>query len=60
VKVEMFSGRTRAQKAALAAGVTSAVVEALGVAPGQVRVKLYEIEPENSSVAGVLGPESMP
>lgn len=56
VSVEMFPGRTRAQKEMLAARLTDAVVESLGVSRDLVKVKLYEIPPWHSAVGGVLGP----
>lgn len=54
VSIEMFSGRTRSQKADLVVKVTDAVVDALGVQPDVVKVKLYEIAPHHSGQGGVL------
>ena len=58
VRIELLEGRSPSRKAELIAGVTQAVVTALGVDAGQVRVLLYEIPPEHWAVGGVTKAES--
>ena len=50
----MFSGRTLEQKRRLVKLVTEAVVEALGVQPDGVRVRINETEKKHSAIGGVL------
>ena len=52
IRADILKGRSQAQKARFAAGVTEAAVEALGVRPEQVRVLINEVEPEHWFVAG--------
>jgi len=52
--VEMFTGRTDEQKRTLVKLVTESAVEALGVRPEGVRVRINEIEKRHSAIGGVL------
>ncbi len=54
VQIDMFSGRTMEQKRLLVKLVTEAVVDALGVQPEGVRVRINETEKKHSAVGGVL------
>jgi 4-oxalocrotonate tautomerase len=58
ISIEMFEGRTRAQKEELVARVTDAVVDSLGVERAKVRIKLHDLQPSHSAEGGVLGGES--
>ncbi|MCL5962045.1 MAG: 2-hydroxymuconate tautomerase family protein [Chloroflexi bacterium] len=53
VRIDMFEGRTKEQKAALAKAVTAAVQETLGAAPEHIYVIINELPPENIAVGGV-------
>lgn len=57
VKIEMWSGRSLQQKRTLVRLVTDAIVEALGVKPEGVTIKIVEGEKENAAKAGVLRSE---
>lgn len=50
--VQMFTGRTVEQKAALAQKLTEGTIEALGVKPDQVRVIIHDLPKENVAVGG--------
>lgn len=52
IRIEILEGRSAARKAALIAGVTTAVVELLAVNPEQVRVLLYELLADHWAVGG--------
>ncbi len=52
IEVKMFAGRTNEQKRQLAAKITEATVEVLGVKPEAVRVIFYDVPKENWAVAG--------
>lgn len=52
VRIELLEGRSAAMKRDLIRGVTEAVVAALAVAPGQVRVLLHELPAEHWAVGG--------
>ena len=54
LRVEMFAGRTMAQKRALARELTEATVRALGVPASAVEVLFYDIEKHDWAVAGTL------
>jgi 4-oxalocrotonate tautomerase len=54
LRVEMFAGRTEAQKRALARELTEATVRALGVPASAVEVLFYDIERGDWAVGGVL------
>jgi 4-oxalocrotonate tautomerase len=50
--VEMYTGRTAGQKAALAEKLTEGTVEILGVRPDQVRVIIHDLPKEDYAVGG--------
>lgn len=52
VRIDIIQGRPAEVKADLIRKVTSAVVESLGVQPGQVRVLLYELPAAHWAVGG--------
>jgi 4-oxalocrotonate tautomerase len=54
VVVEMFRGRTVAQKRALVAAITEAMVEHAGCSPDHLHVVIHEVEKENWGRAGIL------
>ncbi|MCL5266386.1 MAG: 2-hydroxymuconate tautomerase family protein [Chloroflexi bacterium] len=53
VRIDMFEGRTKEQKAALARAVTAAVQETLGAPPEHIYVVINELPPENVAIGGV-------
>lgn len=53
IQVNMLEGRTVPQKRRLHAALTSAAVEALGVAPESVRILIHELAPEHFALAGI-------
>ncbi len=57
VSIELFAGRSHAQKIALANSVTRAVVESLQVAAEKVQVKIYEMPAWHVAQGGVLHAE---
>ena len=50
--VEMYTGRTAEQKAALAKKLTEGTIEVLGVRPDQVRVIIHDVPKEDYAVGG--------
>ena len=54
VRVEMYPGRTHAQKAELAKVITEAVVSIAKTTPDQTTVVFEDVAKENWAVAGVL------
>jgi 4-oxalocrotonate tautomerase len=54
IRVELFEGRTDEQKAALAAKLTAACVEAIGSSADGVDVIFYDIPRNNWATGGVL------
>jgi len=50
--VEMYTGRTAEQKAALAQKLTEGTIEVLGVRPDQVRVIIHDLPKEDYAVGG--------
>ena len=50
--VEMYTGRTAEQKAALAQKLTEGTMEVLEVRPDQVRVIIHEVPKENYAIGG--------
>jgi len=50
--VEMYTGRTAEQKAALAKKLTEGTIEILGVRPDQVRVIIHDLPKEDYAVGG--------
>ena len=57
VRIELFPGRTREQKAAAAKAVTEALVSTLGHGPESVYITFWEMQREDCAVAGVLKDE---
>jgi 4-oxalocrotonate tautomerase len=55
VTVQLWEGRTVAQKRALVKAITDAMVEHAGANPDALHVILQEISRENWGRAGVLG-----
>lgn len=58
VRVEMWSGRTVAQKAELARVITEAVVRIAKTTPEATIVIFHDIDKENCAKAGVLVSET--
>lgn len=58
IKVEMLDGRTFAQKQQLAAALTEAMVESLGVERSSIQVHLQEMTAENVAIGGLLVSEN--
>ena len=52
VKIELFKGRSREQKAALAKEITDAVTRVMGVKPESTHVIFYDIEKSDWAHAG--------
>lgn len=60
VRIELFPGRTREQKAAAAQAVTEALVNSfIGLGPQSVYVTFWEMQREDCAVAGVLKDETL-
>jgi 4-oxalocrotonate tautomerase len=57
VTVQMWTGRTAAQKKALVRAITDAMVEHAGAKPTHLHVILQEVPKENWALAGILGDE---
>lgn len=58
VRIEMFPGRTREQKAACAKAVTEAIVNTLGAPSAKsVYITFWEMQREDCAVAGLLKDE---
>lgn len=57
IKIDMFEGRTKEQKAALAQAVTAAVHETIGAPAEHIFVIINELPRENIAVGGVLKSE---
>ncbi len=54
IRVEMHEGRTVAQKRALAAALTDAIVEHAGAEPGAVRVLFSDYTKDDWAIGGQL------
>lgn len=54
VNIQITTGATRSQKAALVRDVTDSLVRILGKQPEHVHIVLQEIEEENWGYAGLL------
>ena len=54
VHVHMFEGRSQDQKRKLVAGMTDAMVEALGVSPADCRIILHDMSKSDYSIGGVM------
>jgi 4-oxalocrotonate tautomerase len=57
IQVNLLEGRTVAQKRAMIAAVTDAMVESLGVRADSVRIMINEMHPEHFALAGVSAGE---
>ena len=57
IQVNLMEGRTVAQKRAMIAAVTDAVVDSLGVRADSVRIIINELQPEHFALAGVSAGE---
>lgn len=57
IQVNMLEGRSVAQKRAMIAAVTDAVVESLGVGRDSVRILINELPAEHFAVAGTSAGE---
>jgi 4-oxalocrotonate tautomerase len=53
IQVNLLEGRTVAQKRAMIAAVTDALVDSLGVRAESVRILINEMHPEHFALAGV-------
>jgi 4-oxalocrotonate tautomerase len=58
VKVEMYPGRTQAQKSELARAITEAVVKIARTTPEETIVIFQDVARENWAKGGVLASES--
>lgn len=58
VRVEMWPGRTKAQKAELARLITEAMVAVADIPPEATTVIFQEVSKENWAIGGVLASES--
>lgn len=54
IRVELFEGRTVAQKRALAQALTEATVRTLGGSPGSVDILFYDIARHDWATGGTL------
>ena len=57
IQVNLLEGRTVAQKRAMIAAVTDAIVESLGVRRESVRIMINEMHPEHFALAGTSAGE---
>jgi 4-oxalocrotonate tautomerase len=57
IQVNMLEGRTTEQKRKLVAGITTAVIAALGVQPEQVRVMINELGEDDYAIGGKTAAE---
>lgn len=60
ITVEMFKGRSTAQKRELAKGLTHAFVESCGGKPDGLHIVIKEVEKENWAVGGELCSDKYP
>lgn len=54
IRIDMFEGRTPEQKRALAAAITAACVDSLGVSPESVDILMFDVSKQNWASAGQL------
>ncbi len=54
IRVEMYKGRTREQKRALAKELTDGFIKTCGSTPDQVIIVIDDVDKENWATAGVL------
>ncbi|MGQ0699611.1 MAG: tautomerase family protein [Panacagrimonas sp.] len=57
IQVHLLEGRSVAQKRAMIAAVTDAVVGSLDVSPDSVRIIIDEMHPEHFALAGISAGE---
>ena len=57
VNIQMWPGRTPAQKRALVRAITEAMVQHAGAKPDHLHVIIQEVPKEDWALAGVLGDE---
>ncbi|MBI3953819.1 MAG: 2-hydroxymuconate tautomerase family protein [Chloroflexi bacterium] len=57
VRIQMYAGRTKEQKAELAKAITEAVVRIAKAPPEQTWVVFEDVPRENWAIAGVLASE---
>ena len=57
VNVQMWPGRTKAQKRALCKAITDAMVQHAGAKPTNLHVIIQEVPREDWALAGVMGDE---
>ena len=60
IRVELFAGRTAAQKSELARELTAACVRVLGGNPGGVDILFYDIAKSDWATGGVLWSDALP
>ena len=60
IRVEMFKGRTREQKRALAEELTAAFVRVAGGKPESVTILMNDVDKEDWAVAGALMADKYP
>jgi 4-oxalocrotonate tautomerase len=60
IKVEMFTGRSREKKRALAQALTHAFVDSCGGTPQSVQIIIEDVEKENWGVGGSLAIDLYP
>ena len=54
VRIQMWPGRTKEQKAKLAKSITDAIVEVLELKPEYITIVFQEVPKENWAMGGVL------
>jgi 4-oxalocrotonate tautomerase len=60
IRIELFEGRTPAQKAALAHEITAACVRVLGGNPSSVDILFHDMKKHDWATAGVLWSDAAP
>jgi len=60
VKVEMFEGRSKEQKAKLSQALTDAVVDVTGASPEAVWVVIDDVKKDNWAFGGQLASDKFP
>jgi 4-oxalocrotonate tautomerase len=60
IKVEMFAGRSREKKRALAKALTDAFVESCGGAPQSVQIIIADVDKEDWGIGGALAVDLYP
>lgn len=54
VRIEMYEGRTLAQKAELARAITDAIVKIIKTTPEETNIIFYDLSKQNVAKGGVL------